>query len=101
MELNLGEGFGFGSAALKAAFGVDADKIDPAKQEFIVTDNYVKAGVASYVFSQAVPTQTSIPALLGTSNSTGVKIGMNSANPLDVDYRAYPVNFKQLILTVK
>ena len=94
MELNLGEGFGFGSAALKAAFGVDADKIDPAKQEFIVTDNYVKAGVASYVFSQAVPTQTSIPALLGTSNSTGVKIGMNSANPLDVDYRAYPVNFK-------
>lgn len=94
MELNLGEGFGFGSAALKAAFGVDADKIDPAKQEFIVTDNYVKAGVASYVFSQAVPTQTSIPALLGTSNSTGVKIGMNSANPLDDDYRAYPVNFK-------
>jgi len=94
MELNLGEGFGFGSAALQAAFGVAPGKIDPATQEFIVTDNYVKAATASYVFTQAAPSQTSIPALLGTSNATGVKMGMNSANPLDVDYRAYPVNFK-------
>lgn len=97
MELNLGEGFGFGSAALQAAFGVGAGKIDPATQEFIVTDPYVIAGppaVASYVFSQAAPSQTSLTALLGTSNATGVKMGMNTANPLNVDYRAYPVNFK-------
>lgn len=94
MELNLGEGFGFGSAALKAMFGVAANKIDPATQEFIVTDPYVKAGVASYVFSQAAPSQTSIDALLGTSNATGVKMGMNPANPLDIAERAYPVNFK-------
>ena len=94
MELNLGEGFGFGSQALKDMFGVAANKIDPATQEFIVTDNYIKSGVASYLFSQALPTQTSIPALLGTSNTTGVKMGMNPANPLDVAFRAYPVNFK-------
>lgn len=94
MELNLGEGFGFGSAALKAMFGVADDKIDPATQEFIVTDNYVKATVPSYIFTQALPSQTSLTALLGTSNSTGVKLGMNPANPLDIAFRAYPVNFK-------
>jgi len=100
MELNLGEAFGFGSAALKDSLGVSTTtspvvyRIDNAKQELIVTDNYVKAGQPSYLFSQATSPQYSVSALLGTSNSTGVKMGMNPANPLDVAFRAYPVNFK-------
>jgi len=94
MELNLGEGFGFGSAALHNMFGVGANKIDPATQEFVVTDNYKVGATASYIFSQAAASQTSLTALLGTSNSTGVKMGINPAVPLTTFYRAYPVNFK-------
>lgn len=95
MELNLGEGFGFGSAALHNMFGVGANKIDPATQEFIVTNDKYKVGAtASYLFSQAAASQTSLTALLGTSNSTGVKMGINPAVPLTTEYRAYPVNFK-------
>lgn len=94
MELNLGEGFGFGSAALHNLFGTGPNKIDASNHEFIVTDNYVVGGVQSYLFSQAAPSNSSLTALLGTSNSTGVKLGINPANPLKTLYRAYPVNFK-------
>jgi len=95
MELNLGEGFGFGSAALHNMFGVGANKIDPATQEFIVTNDKYKVGATpSYIYSQAAASQTSLTGLLGTTNATGVKMGINPAVPLTTEYRAYPVNFK-------
>ena len=94
MVLSLGEAFGFGSSTLSAKFGVGANKIDPATHEFIVTDNYITTGIPSYIFSQSLPSQTSLSALLGTSYSTGVKMGVNPVNPLEVSQRTYPVNFK-------
>jgi outer membrane murein-binding lipoprotein Lpp len=99
MALNLGEGFGFGSAALKDSLGLTTltplvHRIDNAKQEFIVSDPYVLGVDPSYVFTQATSPQYTIPALLGTSNETGVKMGMSITNPLNIAFRAYPVNFK-------
>lgn len=95
MKINLGEAFGFGSAALKARFAIATNnKIDGATHDFIVTDNYVKALVPSYLVVPSPSANTDLTALLGTSIATGTNMSMNPANPLDIAQRVYPTNFK-------
>jgi len=95
MKIQLGEAFGFGSSTLKSGFGTALfNKIDGAIHEFVITDNYVKSALPSYLVSPSPSASNDLAILLGTSISNGTTMSVSPANPLDVVHRVYPVNFK-------
>jgi len=96
MKINLGEAFGFGSAALKARFGVATNnKIDGAVHSFDIAEYKTPAPApVSYLVNPAPASNADITALLGTSITTGTFMSMNPLNPLSENQRVYPTNFK-------
>jgi hypothetical protein len=98
MQIYLGEAFGYGSAAYRAAFGTGAGLIDGATHQFVVTSDPYAAAVTpstvSYLINPAAA--STLDATLGTGTATGTLMSINPANPLNIAERIYPVNFKTI-----